>query len=115
VRYLAELGDIDQARALAADQVDAARRFGTAAWVVEALRAQGVVIGAEDGVDLLQEAVETLELTNARLEHAHAVCDLNMLVRHSRRPRDPREPPKGPLDLAARHGAEPVARRPLTN
>ena len=52
-----------------------------------------------------------LEGSEARLEHAHALCDLGASLRRERARRDAREPLREALDLAVRCGAAALARR----
>jgi DNA-binding CsgD family transcriptional regulator len=103
-RCLAALGRREEAVALAAEQLRDARAFGAAPGLGLSLRAHGAVLGGDDGVDLLREAVAVLEPSEARLEHAHALHDLGVLLRHNRHPRDAREPLRQALDLAVRCG-----------
>jgi len=104
-RCLAAVGRQEEAIGLAAEQVADARAFGAAAWLGLSLRAYGAVLGADDGIDLLREAVTVLEPSEARLEHTHALHELGVLLRHNRHPRDAREPLRRALDLAARCGS----------
>jgi len=104
-RSLAVLGRRDEAAELAAEQIRDARTFGAAPLLGLSLRVSGAVLGGADGIDLLREAVEVLETSEARLEHTHALHDLGVLLRHNRHPRDAREPLRQALDLAALCGS----------
>lgn len=110
-RCRALLGERERAIALAAEQLADTRRFGAAHLVGAALRALGTVTAGDDGIDLLRESVAVLEGTPVRLEHAHALCDLGVLLRHNRHPRDAREPLARALDFADRAGARALADR----
>ncbi|WP_028927183.1 helix-turn-helix transcriptional regulator [Pseudonocardia acaciae] len=103
-RCLAVLGRRDEAEELAAEQVRDARAFGAAPWLGQSLRAHGAVLGGDDGIDLLREAVAVLEPSEGRLEHTHALHELGMLLRHNRHPRDAREPLRQALGLAGECG-----------
>jgi DNA-binding CsgD family transcriptional regulator len=104
-RCLAVLGRHQEAVALADEQLRDARAFGAAPWLGLSLRAYAAVVGGDDGIDLLREAVTVLEPSEARLEHTHALYDLGMLLRHNRHPRDAREPLRQALDLAVQCGS----------
>ena len=110
-RALAALGEREEAVALAESHLDWARRWGTPSAVGTALAALGTVEGSERGVELLREAVEALEASPARLEHAQALLDLGILVRRSGRRTEAREPLRRALELARRGGAMGVAAR----
>jgi ATP/maltotriose-dependent transcriptional regulator MalT len=96
------------ARALAREELALARRFGAPRAIGIALRALGVVC---DELDHLEEAVEVLAASPARLEHARALADLGVALRRRRRIVDAREPLRQALDLAVRCGAAPLAER----
>jgi DNA-binding CsgD family transcriptional regulator len=75
------------------------------------LRAVAIIAGGGDGVDLLREAVLTLEGTPARLEHARALVDLGAALRRLNRRKDAREPLREGTELAQRCGATVLAQR----
>lgn len=108
---LTALGEQAEAERLAAEQVSDARQFGAAPWLGSSLRALGVARGGEEGIASLREAVDVLDASDARLEFAHALCELGVLLRHNRRPREAREPLRQALDLAGRCGAHALAAR----
>jgi hypothetical protein len=69
-RALAGQGRLDEARALAAEELEVARHYG--GWVVgRCLRQLGELEGAA-GVERVREAVALLDQTSARLERAKA-------------------------------------------
>lgn len=76
-----QLGETDEARELAARELQLARGFGAAPQLGGALRALGVVEGGTRGLALLEEAAAVLEQSAARLEHARALVDLGSLLR----------------------------------
>ena len=55
-----------------------------------------------------------LAASPARLEHARALADLGVALRHRRRIAEAREPLREALDLAMRCGATPLAERART-
>lgn len=99
------------ALALAREELELARRFGAARAIGIALRTLGVI---GDDLDHLGEAVEVLAASPARLEHAHALADLGVALRHRRRVAEAREPLRQALDLAIRCDAKPLAERART-
>jgi DNA-binding CsgD family transcriptional regulator len=108
-RCLAVLGRRDEAAALAGEQLRDARAFDAAPRLGLSLRTHGAVLGGDDGIDLLREAVAVLEPSEARLEHTHALHELGVLLRHNRHPRDAREPLRQALDLAVKCGSQFLA------
>ncbi len=101
----------DEAFALAQEELALARRFGAPRATGIALRTLGVI---GDEVDHLTEAVDVLAASPARLEHARALADLGVALRHRRRNVEAREPLRRALDLALRCGAAPLAERART-
>jgi DNA-binding CsgD family transcriptional regulator len=72
---LLALGEHEQARVLADEQLELARRMGAVHAVGAALRVHGVVLGGAAGRGELAEAAAMLERSFARLELAHALLD----------------------------------------
>lgn len=64
------LGEDAEARRLALEEVELARRFGAPRAIGVALRAAGLVTGGHSGIELLREAVTELESSAAQLERA---------------------------------------------
>ena len=89
----------DEARRIAAEDVDLCRRFGAARPLGHALRTAGVVARGEEGVDLVREAVAVLERSPSRLELVHALVDQGALMRALGLRREAREPLRRALDL----------------
>jgi DNA-binding CsgD family transcriptional regulator len=108
---LAALGEEDRARELAREQLEAARAFGLERTLGLALRAAGRVTGSDEGLALLEEAVEVLEPSPARLELAHARADLGSELVRRRRRRDGREHLRAAVEEATRCGATALAER----
>ena len=91
--------------------MELARRFGAPRALGIALRTLGVV---GDELEHLSEAVDVLADSPARLEHARALADLGVALRHRRRVIEAREPLRHALDLAIRCDAAPLAERART-
>jgi DNA-binding CsgD family transcriptional regulator/tetratricopeptide (TPR) repeat protein len=113
---LLQVGDHDAALALANEEIDLARRFEVPGALGVALRAAALI---ENGngtrtVDLLREAVETLESTPATLEHARALTDLGAALRRRGQRSEARGPLRQGLDAAQRCGATALAERAHT-
>ncbi len=106
---LALLGRQEDAARLAGDELEAARRFGARRPLGVALRAAGLVEGADGGIALLREAVEVLAGSHARLEEARARTDLGAALRRAGRRRECMDPLRQGLDLASACGATALA------
>ena len=78
---LAQLGDMQEARRLASEEVSLARAFAAPRCLGVALRAAGLVEEGPVRVGLLREAVEVLEDSHGVLELARALIDLGAAVR----------------------------------
>ena len=104
----AALGRTGAALALARQELELARRFGAPRAIGIALRTLGVVGGE---LEPLEEAVDVLSASPARLEHARALADLGVALRHRRRVVEARDPLREALDLAARCDAAPSPTR----
>ena len=102
---LAALGELGEARRLAAEQLPIARAWGTARAVGLALRAQGMAEDGERGIALLREAATVLEDSPARLELIRTLVDLGATLRRRKQRVAGREVLRRALDLAARSGA----------
>jgi DNA-binding CsgD family transcriptional regulator len=94
---LDRLGRHEEALALAEEELADARRWGAPGTVGPSLRSVGVLRG---DVRLLEQAVEILEGSHARLELAKALADLGATLRRERRPSDARESLRRALELA---------------
>ena len=103
--------DPEQARTLAGEELERARWFAQPRGVGVALRVCGVLAGGEDGIAMLNEAVEHLRRSPARLELARTLCDLGAAQRRTGKRSAAREPLREALGLAAQCGAEALARR----
>jgi DNA-binding CsgD family transcriptional regulator len=107
----AALGDPDQARPLAAQELRLAREFGAPRAVGAALRVAGLVEGGERGLALLAEAVRALDGSPARLELARARCELGAALRRAGRRPAAQDELRRALDLAHSCGATALADR----
>lgn len=102
---LAQLGDVEEARRLAAEEIEIARAWGTPGVIGAAQRVAGLVAEREPGIALLREAVATLEGSETKLEHAHALVDLGAALRRAGKRTEARERLAEGLELADRCGA----------
>jgi DNA-binding NarL/FixJ family response regulator len=112
-RAAARLGDPDQAEHLAGEELELARAAGSPKATGVALAASGTIHGGDAGVELLREAVEAVDGTEAELARARARLELGMALRRARRPREARPPLEEALDAARRTGSTHVAGRAL--
>lgn len=103
------LGNLDEARRLAAEEVQAARAFGTPRATGVALRAAGTVACADDALALLTESVAVLQGSPATLERARASVALGSALRRRGQRVAAREPLRDGWDAARRCGAGPLA------
>ena len=110
-RALAELGDGERAERLAREGMAAARAFGAPRALARSLRAAGRVIGGDEGLELLEEAVSVVEPSPARLEAAYALADLGAELVERRRRREGREALRLALEMAQKCGATALAER----
>ena len=105
------LGDAAEGRRLAREQLALARAFGRPWTLGISLRACGVVEGGERGLELLGEAVRTLERSWSTLELARALSDYGAVLRRVGRRVEARAQLERALDLAHRCGARRIAAR----
>ncbi len=108
------MGEQDEARRLAAEELELARTWGAPRALGAALRAAGLVAGGKNGLTLLEEAVEVLADSPARLEHAKARTELGAALRRANRRAEAREQLRQALELATHCGAAPLAARAET-
>ena len=105
----AALGEVDEARRMAAEDLERARRWGADSHLGIALRATALVESGDAQVTLLREAVEALERSPARLEHARALTDLGAALRRGNQRAEARGALEPGLRLAERLGARALA------
>jgi DNA-binding CsgD family transcriptional regulator len=104
---LDRLGRQDEAAALAGDELEIARGWGSPGTIGRSLRVLGTILRA-DGIEYLEEACTLLEQAPARLEHAKALAALGAALRRARKPTEAREPLRRALELAEICGAQPL-------
>jgi DNA-binding CsgD family transcriptional regulator len=106
---LAAAGDVEEAAALAGEELELARRFEVPRELGMALRAAALVAGGD--VELLREASDVLADSPSPLEHARALTDLGAALRRGGHRTDAREPLRVGLYLALRCGATALGER----
>lgn len=108
---LLRMGDNERARALAAEELDRARRASTPRALGRALRAVALTGDPEHRASMLEAAVAVLDGAGARLDQAYAVVDHGADLRARGRRSDAREALLAGLDLADRCGSTRLAAR----
>lgn len=106
---LAALDRLDEANELAAQEVEAARRWGAPKALGRSLRIQGQLLRRE-GVPALLESVEVLKDSPAVLEYGYSLAALGTALRHERKGVDAREPLAEALRIAVRSRAAGLER-----
>jgi len=104
---LDHLGRHDEAMALASEELELARGWGSPGTVGRSLRVLGTIMRA-DGIAYLEEACSLLEGARARLEHAKALAALGATLRRAGKPTEARVPLRRALELADVSGAQPL-------
>jgi DNA-binding CsgD family transcriptional regulator len=104
---LERLGRRDEAVALAGEELEVARGWGSPGTVGRSLRVLGAILRT-DGIEQLEEACALLEEVPARLEQAKALAGLGAALRRARKPTEAREPLRRALELADVCGAQPL-------
>jgi DNA-binding CsgD family transcriptional regulator len=108
------LGDRREARRLVEEEVELARRWGTARPLGVALRVAGLVEGGDDGVELLRESVSVLATSQARLERAKSLTELGAALRRANQRASARTILREGLELAHQCGAVVLGERAHT-
>jgi DNA-binding CsgD family transcriptional regulator len=108
------IGERGEATALADEELTRARRFGAPRGLGIALRVAGLCEGGEAGLPLLEESVQVLRGSPARLELARSLCELGAALRRSKQRADSRPLLREALALAQACGAEPLEERAQT-
>jgi DNA-binding CsgD family transcriptional regulator len=111
---LLRLGERDEARRLADEELELARTWGAPRALGRALRIAGLVEGGTEGLGLLEGAVEVLVDSPAKLERAKARTELGAALRRNNRRSDAREQLRRAVELATICGAAPLAERAET-
>ncbi|MEV8092668.1 helix-turn-helix transcriptional regulator [Streptomyces nigra] len=100
-----------EARVIADENLELARRWGAPRTLGRALRVSGLVSPEKERIELFREAIGILENSPAQLEYAKALGDLGTALRRAGRRTEARLPLRKALDLATRCGAVPLADR----
>ena len=79
-----QLGETEEAKRLAADEVELARRWGAPRALAKSLRVAGMIEGGERA-RLLEEAVDLLHDSEAILERARGLLELGSALRRANR------------------------------
>jgi len=108
---LHQLGEQDEARRLAGKELELARAWGAPRALGAALRAAGLTEGGDHGLALLEEAVQVLSDSPAKLEHARARTELGAALRRANRRSQAREQLRQAVELATICGATDLAAR----
>ncbi|CAA9483404.1 MAG: hypothetical protein AVDCRST_MAG85-811, partial [uncultured Solirubrobacteraceae bacterium] len=103
------MGDVDQARALATEELELAQPFAARHAIGAALRVAGLAEGGEAGTALLRQAVEVLGDSQSLLVRARSLVDLGAALRRSGERAESRDPLREGLDLAHHCGAKQLA------
>jgi DNA-binding CsgD family transcriptional regulator len=114
MQALLRLGRQEEARTAAAENLELARRWGTPRAVGAALRTAGLVEGGTAGLALLEESVELLAKSPAKLEYATSEAELGAALRRANRRAQAREHLRRAVELATICGAAPLAARAET-
>jgi DNA-binding CsgD family transcriptional regulator/tetratricopeptide (TPR) repeat protein len=108
---LLQLGRPEEAAPLAREELELARTWGAPRALGAALRAAGLVEGGREGIALLQEAVELLAGSPAKLEQAKARTELGAALRRANQRAKARDQLRRAVELATICGATPLAAR----
>jgi DNA-binding NarL/FixJ family response regulator len=105
---LRSVGDLEEARSAALEGAELARSFGAARPLGISLLAQASCETGSAALELLEEAVDVLEGSEARLELARALYALGAALRRANQRAAGRERLLAALDLAHRCGSPPL-------
>jgi class 3 adenylate cyclase/DNA-binding CsgD family transcriptional regulator len=102
-----QLGNTEEAKRLASEEVELSRRWGAPRSLAKSLRVAGMIEGGPAGTELLEESVGVLEGSDAILERARGLLELGSALRRANRRADAREFLRQALELA--HQGESVS------
>lgn len=108
---LAGAGDRERALKLIADELALARKLGLESGIAVTLRAQGLVTGGEEGLELLRESVALLERAPTVLERVRSLIELGSALRRANQRAAARAPLRAGHELARRCGSTALAER----
>ena len=101
-------GDIEEARTVAASELELSRRWGAPGALAASLRTLGLVSG---DLEMLQQSAAIAEGSGAELEHARSLYELGSATRRDGRRSQAREPLYAAMEKAHRCGATVLAAR----
>lgn len=104
-------GDRETAATLAEEMVTVAQRWGVPGHTGSCLVVLGLVTGGPDGIELLRRAVDYLERSPRRLEHARALVEWGAALRRNNQRAEARDPLRTGMEIAHRCGAVPLVER----
>jgi DNA-binding CsgD family transcriptional regulator len=104
-------GDEAAARREVEAALEWARVWDTPGYVGQALTASGLIIGGDEGLACLRDAVAQLERSPARLELARSLVELGAALRRRGARVDARDPLRRALDIASAGGLMATAER----
>lgn len=104
-------GEVSRARELAREDVELARRFGVARSLGRSLMALGLGEGGDRGIATLRAAVQALQESEDRLEHARAQVELGAALRRRGERAAAREPLAVGMKMGRSCGATALAER----
>ena len=102
---LHHLGRGAEATALIEEELNFARVWGVPVAIAVSLRTLGLVTGGADGLAMLEDALDMLEPTTARLEHARTLVEYGGALRRSKQRVEARERLRDAVEIAHRLGA----------
>jgi len=111
---LLRLGEHDEARRQASEELALARAWGAPRPLTAAQRAMGLVEGGRKGLASLEEAVDVVADSPARLEYAKARTEFGAALHRANRRGEARQHLRRALELATLCGAAPLAARAET-
>ena len=109
-----QLGERGEALRLANEELELARVWGAPRALGAALRAVGAIESGDRGLALLEEAVDVLKASPAKLEHAKARAELGAALRRSNRRSQARDQLRHAVELATICRATSLAERAET-
>ena len=105
------LPDPAEAQVLVGTELARARQAGQPRGIGIALRASALLGGRDERIPLLREAAETLSRSPSALELARTLTEYGTALARGGQRASAREPLGQAMDMAARCGAQPLARR----